>query len=172
MSALLSLLLNPKNLLIALLSVALGLTWFAYDMKKHSLLKCEGKLATAEEGVKDGQEKIAAANVIIDGLKANIAAIRKQLESWKKIAADAEEFSRRILAAAEGKKECEVYHAENAKLAVDITDYFNSSVRRKINRPAPAGDSSAGQVLPPAGAPGADPAGSGRKDDRNTSAPR
>ena len=155
MASLLSLLLNPKNLLIAALSVALAGTWVAYDVQKHKAMKCAGELALCEADVRGYQAEIASAASIIETLKKNLEAIRKQMDAWQKIAAEAEDFSRRILAAAEGRRECEVENAELAQIAVDLTDHFNRSVRRKVGRPAPAGDRPAGDVLPPAGAAGA-----------------
>lgn len=155
MASLVSLLLNPKNLLIVALSVALAATWLAYDVQKHKALKCSGELALCEKDVEGFRAEVAAANGIIEALKKNLEAVRKQMDAWRRIAAEAEDFSRRILAAAEGRRNCEVENAELAKIAVDLTDHFNRSVRRKVSRPAPAGDRPAGEVLPPARAPGA-----------------
>lgn len=158
MASLLTLLLNPKNLLIAALSVALAGTWFAYDAKKHAAITCQGKLEAAEKDVAVYRAELGEANGIIEALKKNIAGIRKQLDQWKRIAADAEEFSARLLAAAESKKDCEVYHAENARLVDDFVDGFNSGVRRKIDRTGSPGDRAAEKVVPAPGSAGA-PAG-------------
>jgi len=156
MASLLSLL-NPKNLLIAALSVALAGTWFAYDLKKHEALKCSGEMALCEANVRGYQAEISTANSIIEALKGNLAAIRRQMDEWKRIAADAEAFSDRLLAAAEGRKDCEVYHAENARLVDEFVDGFNARVRGKVKHPAAAGDRPAAEVLPAAGAADAAP---------------
>jgi len=156
MASLLTLLLNPKNLLIAALSVALAGTWFAYDLKKHQALQCSGELALCEANVRGYQAEILSANSIIEALKKNLEAIRKSAEEWKRIAAEAGDLRRRIFELQASPKECEVLHAEYQKVAGDITLYFNAGgVRGKVHRPDPAGDRAAPGVLPGPGAAGA-----------------
>jgi hypothetical protein len=156
MASLVSLLLNPKNLLILALSVALAGTWFAYDLKKHAAMTCSGELALCEANVDGYQAEISSANSIIETLKANLAAIRRQAAEWQKIASEAHDLRLRIFALQSSPKECEVLHAEYQKVAGDITLYFNAgSVRGKVNRPDPAGDRAAPEVLPGPGAAGA-----------------
>lgn len=156
MASLLTLLLNPKNLLILALSVALAGTWFAYDLKKHAALKCSGELALCEANVQGYQAEISSANSIIETLKANLAAIRKQAAEWQKIAGEARDLRMRIFALQSSPKECEVLHEEYRKVAGDITLYFNAGgVRGKVHRPDPAGDRAAPEVLPGPGAAGA-----------------
>ncbi len=157
MASLLSLLLNPKNLLILALSVSLAGTWFAYDVQKHKAMKCSGELALCEANVNGFKAEMASANGIIEALKANIASIRRQLDEWKRIAADAQAFGDRLLAAAEANKGCEVYHAENARLVDEFVGGFNARVRGKVVHPAAAGDRPAAEVLPAAGAADAHP---------------
>lgn len=167
MAPLIAWILKPSNLIIAALAVALGLTWFGYQGKKVELAGCRGELGICQKDVAGFQAEVASMNGIIGALKANLEGIRKQMDAWRRIAAEAEDYSRRILAAAEGRRACEVENAELAKIAVDITDSFNRSVRRKVSRPASSDRGAAGEVLPEAGAPGAYPAGAGRKDDRD-----
>lgn len=156
MASLLSLLLNPKNLMIAALSIALAGTWFAYDLKKHAALKCSGELGICEANVRGYQAEISSAAGIIEAMKANLEAIRRQAEDWKRTAAEAGDLRRRIFELQSSPKECEVLHAEYQKVAGDITLYFNAgSVRGKVNRPDPAGDRAAPEVLPGPGAAGA-----------------
>jgi len=160
MASLLSLLLNPKNLLIAALSVALAGTWLAYDLKKHAALKCSGELALCEANVQGYQAEISSANSIIEALKANLAAIRKQAAEWQKIAAEAHDLRLRIFELQASPKECEVLQDEYREVAGDITLYFNAGgVRGKVRRPDPAGDRAAPEVLPGPGASGAGGAG-------------
>lgn len=159
MASLLSLL-NPKNLLIAALSVALAGTWFAYDLKKHEALKCSGEMALCEANVRGYQAEISSAGSIIETLKRNLEAIRKQAAEWQRIADGAHELRVRILELQASPKECEVLQDEYRKVAGDITLYFNTGgVRGKIRRPDPAGDRAAPGVLPGPGAAGAGGAG-------------
>jgi len=156
MASLLSLLLNPKNLLIAALSVALAGTWLAYDLKKHAALKCSGELALCEANVQGYQAEISSANSIIEALKANLAAIRKQAAEWQKIAAEAHDLRLRIFELQASPKECEVLQDVYRDVAGDFTLYFNAGgVRGKVRRPDPAGDRAAPEVLPGPGASGA-----------------
>jgi hypothetical protein len=151
-----SLLLNPKNLLIGFLAVALGLTWVGYQTKKVEVANCKGELGICQRDVEGYQAEMASANGVIEKLKANLASIRVQMDEWKRIAAEAQDFADRLLAAAESKKDCEVYHAENARLTDEFVDGFNVRVRGKVHRPDSAGDRAAPEVLPPAVPPGAD----------------
>lgn len=156
MASLLTLLLNPKNLLIAALSVALAGTWVAYDLKKHAALKCSGELALSEANVQGFQAEMASANAIIETLKKNLDAIRRQVEEWKLLAAETTDLRRRIFELQSSPKECEVLHAEYQKVASDITGLFNAGgVRGKVHRPYPDGDRAAPEVLPGPGAAGA-----------------
>jgi len=150
-----SLLLNPKNLLIVALAVALGLTWVGYQDKKVELAGCRSELGICQKDVTGFQAEVTSMNGIIEKLKANLAGIRAQMKKWEQIAIEAREYSARLLAAAEAKVECEVYNAENARLADEFIDGFNRSVRRKVNRPASAGYSGAPEVLPASPASGA-----------------
>jgi len=155
MASLLSLLLNPKNLLIAALFVALAGTWCAYDLKKHEALACAGGLALCESNVRGYQAEISSANAIIEALKKNLEAIRQQAAEWRKIAAEAHDLRARIFALQSSPKECEVLQDEYRKVAGDITVLFNTGgVRGKIRRPDPAGDRAAPGVLPGPGAAG------------------
>ena len=156
MASLLSLLLNPKNLLIAALSVALAGTWFAYDVQKHKAMTCSGELALCAKDVDGYRAEMAGANSIIEALKKNLEAIRRQAEEWKRIAAEAGDLRRRIFELQSSPKECEVLHAEYQTVAGDITLYFNAGgVRGKVRHPDPAGDRAAPEVLPGPGAAGA-----------------
>lgn len=156
MASLLSLLLNPKNLLIAALSVALAGTWVAYDVQKHKAMKCAGELALCEADVRGYQAEIASAASIIETLKKNLEAIRKQAAEWQRIADGAHELRVRILELQASPKECEVLQDEYRKVAGDITVYFNTGgVRGKVRHPDPAGDRAAPEVLPGPGAAGA-----------------
>jgi len=157
MASLLSLLLNPKHLLIAALSVALAGTWIAYDVQKHKAMQCSGELALCEANVRGYQAEISSANSIIETLKANLAAIRAQAAEWQKIASEAHDLRLRIFALQSSPKECEVLHEEYRKVASDITGLFNAGgvVRGKVHRADPAGDRAAPEVLPGPGAPGA-----------------
>lgn len=151
MASLVSLLLNPKNLLIIALSAALAATWIAYDVQKHKAMRCAGELALCEGSLENTRSALAGANGIIEGLKANLAGIRRQMEKWRQIATESAEFSRRILEAAESRKDCEVYHAENARLVDEFVDGFNGRVRGKVVRPGAAGDRAAPEILPAPG---------------------
>lgn len=167
MASLLSLLLNPKHLLIAALSVALAGTWIAYDVQKHKAMNCAGSLGLCEADVRGYQAEISSANSIIEALKANLEAIRKQAAEWQMIAAEAHDLRLRIFALQSSPKECEVLHEEYRKVAGDITLYFNAGgVRGKVKHPDPAGDRAAPDVLPGPGT-----AGAGRSGD-DAGAPR
>lgn len=144
----LSLLLKPSNIAIMLLSVMLAMTWAGYQTKKVQLAECRGELSVCQRDVDGYKAEMSSANSIIESLKANLASVKRQLGEWKQIAADADAFAQRLLAAAEAKVECEVYHAENARLTDEFVDSFNSRVRGKVSKPASAGDREAGKVVP------------------------
>lgn len=149
-------LLKPSNLIIAALAVLMAVTWAGYQTKKVQLAECQGQLGICQKDVQGFQAEISSAQGIIEALRKNIDGIKKQMENWKQIAAEAQEFGQRILAAAESKKDCEVYHEENARLTDEFVAGFNSRVRGKINRPAPADHRAAPEVLPKAGPTGPD----------------
>jgi|GEM_PF-4910926 hypothetical protein len=166
MAKILTLILNPRHLLIAVLSIALAATWVAYDVQKHKAMKCSGTLALCETNVEGFKAEISSANSIIESLKRNLAAIRLQAEEWRLLAAGADELRRRILELQESPRECEVLHEEYRKVAGDITLYFNDGgLRGKIHRPDPAGDRAAPEILPGASAPAA----GGAEDDARPS---
>lgn len=151
----LALLLNPKNLLIALLSVALAGTWLAYDVKKHAAMKCEVSLVLAEKDIAGFKAEVSSLNAIIEALKANLAAIKKQAQEWQRMATEANDLRRRIIELQNTPRECEVLQNEYSKVAGDITDYFNSArVRGKIKHPDAPGDRGPAEVLPGPGTPG------------------
>jgi len=155
MATVLGLLLNPRNLLIAALSFTLAVTWLAYDRQKHAALQCAGSLALCEANVRGCQAEISSAAGIIEVLKRNLDAVRKQAVEWQRIADGAQELRARILAMQANPKECEVLQDGYRKVAGDITVLFNTGgVRGKIRRPDPAGDRAAPGVLPGPGAAG------------------
>lgn len=166
-------LLKPSNLFIMFLC---GVIFFLYSdlqVRKVQLVECKtetaeckGELGICKKDTEQFQGEVTSLNGIIEKLSENLVSIKKQMLEWKEIAKEADGYAKRLLAAAESKISCEVYDAENAKIAVDITNAFNSSVRGKVtSRPASTGDNSAGQILPPAGSSGViQPSDNGGKD--------
>lgn len=139
-----------------MLGVLLALLWAANQEKKIRLATCSGNLEVCQKDVAGFQAEITSAQGIIEAMRGNLNSIKKQMDTWKQIAYDAQEYSQRLLAAAESKKDCEVYHEENARLADEFVNGFNSRVRGKVNRPAPTDNRSAPEVLPKANGPNAD----------------
>ena len=161
MGTVLKLLANPKNLLILALAVLLAMTWFVGDARKHKILTMESAAVKCEAQVTGYKAEMSAANAIIEALKANLEGIKKQAAEWQRIASEAKSLRLRIIELQNTPRECEVLQNEYSKVASDIVVYFNGGVRGKINRPGPAGDRAAGEVLP-----GTDKAGpAGPRDD-------
>ena len=128
------------------------LLWVANEELDGKLAECKGSLSSCETKVESLQTELADATAIIAQLKANVSQIKQQMAKWQRIAKDAEDYVKRLLAAAEAKSECEVFHAENAKLVDELVDGFNAySVRRKISSvPSATDNPSASEVLPKA----------------------
>lgn len=149
MASLIVWLLQPKNLLIVLLAVCLGLTWLAYDLKKHSLMKCDANLALTEKAVTEGQEKLSAANTIIDGLKKNLAAIKKTVLEMGALREEANRLRQKLYELQDRPLTCPELEMKYEEISIDAAKFFNSGgVRGKIRHPdAPASDSGSGQVL-------------------------
>ena len=144
--------LNPKNLLLAALAVALVLMWLALGERDIKIAECQGSLSSCNTKVESLQTELSDATSVIAQLKANVSSIKQQMAKWQKIAKEAEDYAKRLLEATEAKVECEVYHEGNARLVDEFVDSFNAySVRRKITSvPSGASDSSAPAVLPKA----------------------
>jgi len=167
-------LLKPSNIIIMILCGVIFLLYSDLQVRKVQLAdcrtetaECKGDLGICKKDTEQFQGEVTSLNGIIEKLNENITDIKKQMLMWREIAKEADGYAKRLLAAAESRTSCEVYHAENAKIAVDITNDFNRSfVRGKVSsRPASAGDNTAGQVLPPARSSGvAQPSDNGGKD--------
>ena len=140
--------LNPKNLLLGTLAIAIVLMWLALEERKAELAGCRGSLVGCESQLGVAQAELVDARGVIEQLKRNVSDIKRQVTKWQQIASDAKAYADRLLAAAEAKVTCEEYHAENARLVNEFVDGFNGSVRRKILRPADGGSAGPTEVLP------------------------
>lgn len=172
-------LLKPSNIIIMVLC---GVIFFLYsDLQvrkvqlancKTETAECKGELGICQKDTEQFQGEVDSLNGIIEKLKDNLLSIKKQMLEWKETAKEADGYAKRLLAAAESKTGCEVYHAENAKIAVDITNAFNSSVRGKVtSRTTPADSGAASSVLPAAGSSGVvKPSVGGGEDSNGNSA--
>jgi prophage DNA circulation protein len=145
---------------VAAAVVIFVLLWGNIQQKKATIAEYKGKLEVAEQKIETFQGEVTSLNGIISGLEQNILDIKKQALKWKQIASETTDMYRRIVANQESAKPCEVINAEYKQMAIDITDQFNNSVRGKVKYPAPGGDNSAPEVLPPTSPPaGTQPAG-------------
>jgi len=138
------------------------------QVKKTEIASLQSQLSICNKDVEQFKGEVDSLNGIIEKLKDNLESIKKQMAEWKSIAKEADNYAKRLLAAAESKISCEEYNEANTKTAVDITDSFNNSVRGKVHRSDTSTDSgTAPAVLPQAGPSGVVKTDSERQADSN-----
>lgn len=155
MGTILSLLLNPKNLLIIGLSLAAGFLWFQNGNLKEDVVTCEADLKSAKDANEQYKTEMSEANTMIGILKSNLASIKKQAAEWQRMASSADELRKRIIELSK-QKDCKVFSDETFITASDITYYFNTHgvVRGKVKHPDASGsDPATKEVLPEAAPP-------------------
>ena len=163
----LTLLLNPKNLLIAALAVALGLTWIVADARKHKVMEQDTKIVQLQENVKSITVASESKQVALDSCADNLKDIQNAYEEMKKAAEQTKVYRKKWKQVTAEQAELppptdgepclnggKIDEGHKTILAAAVAGFNSYIVRGKVSRPgADSGGGSAPPVLPPASAP-------------------